>query len=142
MKISRKKGKIQADSFGNIKYASSIAQKAGGWGLPVAVKYGLGRTITSETDPTAKGSTTFSEGFGFMPTLTKEQYEKMTSKDKAIYSFKKKLIHGAEGTVLIGGLTKAIGVGGKAVWGATKWGGRAVAGPFNTFSLKIQYLAS
>jgi hypothetical protein len=133
--LKSKTGKEVADSFGNIKYASSIAQKAGGWGLPVAVKYGLGRTITSETDPTAKGSTTFSEGFGFMPTLTKEQYEKMTSKDKAIYSLKKKLIHGAEGTVLIGGLTKAIGVGGKAVWGATKWGGRAVAGPFNTLVL-------
>ena len=133
--LKSKTGKEVADSFGNIKYASSIAQKAGGWGLPVAVKYGLGRTITSETDPTAKGSTTFSEGFGFMPTLTKEQYERMTSKDKAIYSLKKKLIHGAEGTVLIGGLTKAIGVGGKALWGGTKWGGRAIAGPFNTLVL-------
>ena len=46
-----KAGKEIADSFGNIKYASSIAQKMGGWGLPVAVKYGLGRTLTSETTP-------------------------------------------------------------------------------------------
>jgi len=129
------KGKEVADQFGNIKYASSIAQKAGGWGLPVAVKYGLGRTITSETDPTAKGSTTFSEGFGFMPTITREQYEKMTSKDKAIYSLKKKLIHGAEGTVLIGGLTKAIGVGGKVLWGTTKAVGKTVAGPAETLIL-------
>jgi hypothetical protein len=104
-----KAGKEIADSFGNIKYASSIAQKAGGWGLPIAVKYGLGRTLTSETVPGEKHTETFAEGFGFMPTLTREQYEKMTGKEKAIYSLKKKLIHGAEGTVLIGGLTKAIG---------------------------------
>ena len=130
--LKTKAGKEIADSFGNIKYASSIAQKMGGWGLPIAVKYGLGRTITSETDPTKPASTTFSEGFGWMPTLTREQYEKMTSKDKAIYSLKKKLIHGAEGTVLIGGLTKAIGVGGKVLWGGTKWAGRAVSGPAET----------
>ena len=130
-----KTGKEIADSFGNIKYASSIAQKAGGWGLPVAVKYGLGRTLTSETDPTAKGSTTFSEGFGFMPPISKQEYERMTSKEKAIYSLKKKLIHGAEGTVLIGGLTKAIGVGGKVLWGTTKAVGKTVAGPVNTLVL-------
>jgi len=133
--LKTKAGKEIADSFGNIKYASSIAQKAGGWGLPVAVKYGLGRTITSETDPTKPGSTTFSEGFGWMPTLTSEQYEKMTGKEKAIYSLKKKLLHGAEGTVLIGGLTKAIGVGGKILWGTGKAVGKTVAGPFNTMIL-------
>ena len=86
-----KAGKELADSYGNIKYASSIAQRAGGWGLPIAVKYGIGRTITSETDPDAKGSTTFSEGFGWMPTITKEQYESMTGREKAVYSLKKKL---------------------------------------------------
>jgi len=124
-----KAGKEIADSFGNIKYASSIAQKMGGWGLPVAVKYGLGRTLTSETVPGEKHAGTFGEGFGWMPTLTREQYEKMTGREKSIYSLKKKLIHGAEGTVLIGGLTKAIGVGGKALWGGTKWAGRAVSKP-------------
>ena len=97
--LKTKAGKEIADSFGNIKYASSIAQKAGGWGLPIAVKYGLGRTLTSETTPGEEHAGTFAEGFGFMPTLTKEQYEKMTGKEKAIYSLKKKLIHGAEGTV-------------------------------------------
>ena len=127
-----KAGKEIADSFGNIKYASSIAQKAGGWGLPIAVKYGLGRTLTSETVPGEKHTETFAEGFGFMPTLTREQYEKMTGKEKAIYSLKKKLIHGAEGTVLIGGLTKAIGKGGGMLWGMTKWTGRAVSGPVST----------
>ena len=56
--LKTKAGKEIADSFGNIKYASSIAQKAGGWGLPVAVKYGIGRAITSD-----EKETTFSEGF-------------------------------------------------------------------------------
>ena len=49
-----KAGKEIADSFGNIKYASSIAQKMGGWGLPVAVKYGIGRTITSDEKETTE----------------------------------------------------------------------------------------
>ena len=119
-----KAGKEIADSFGNIKYASSIAQKMGGWGLPVAVKYGIGRTITSE-----EKDTTFAEGFGFMPPLDREQWNKMTSKERAVESLKRKLIHGAEGTVLISGLTKTIGVGGKAIWGGVKWGGRTLAVP-------------
>ena len=53
----------------------------------------------------------------------------MTKKDRAVESLKRKLIHGAEGTVLISGLTKAIGVGGKAIWGGVKWGGRTLAVP-------------
>ena len=130
--LKTKGGKEIADSFGNIKYASSIAQKVGGWGLPVGIKYGLGRTLTSETTPGEKHSTTFTEGFGWMPTLTREKWNKMTSKERAVESLKRKLIHGAEGTVLLAGLTKAIGVGGKAIWGGVKWGGRTVAGPFNT----------
>ena len=59
----------------------------------------------------------------------------MTSKERAVESLKRKLIHGAEGTVLISGLTKAIGKGGQVLWGATKWGGRTVSGPFNTLVL-------
>ena len=44
---------------------------------------------------------------------------------------------------LIGGLTKAIGVGGKALWGATKWTGRAVSGPAEALILNpISRLAS
>lgn len=127
-----KAGKEIADSFGNIKYASSIAQKMGGWGLPVGIKYGLGRTLTSETTPGEEHATTFTQGFGFMPTLNREQWNKMTKRERASYSLKQKLIHGAEGTVLISGLTKAIGVGGKAIWGGVKWGGKTIAGPAET----------
>ena len=47
-----KAGKEIADSFGNIKYASSIAQKSGGWGLPVAAYYGVGRAITDDEEHT------------------------------------------------------------------------------------------
>ena len=94
--------------------------------LPVAVKYGIGRTLTSP----GKKDTTFAEGFGFMPPLDRESNgTKMTSKERAVESLKRKLIHGAEGTVLISGLTKAIGVGGSAIWGGVKWGGRTVSGP-------------
>jgi len=128
--LKTKAGKEIADSFGNIKYASSIAQKAGGWGLPVAVKYGIGRAITSD-----EKETTFGEGFGFMPPLDREKWNNMTSKERAVESLKRKLIHGAEGTVLIGGLTKAFGLGGKLLWGTGKAIGKTVAGPFNTMIL-------
>jgi len=117
-----KAGKEIADSFGNIKFASSIAQKMGFWGLPV--KYGLGRAITSD-----EKDVTFTEGFGLMPTPTREQWNKMTKKERAVESLKRKLIHGAEGTVLIAGLTKGITLGGKAIWGGTKWAGRTLAYP-------------
>ena len=117
-----KSGKVIADSFGNIKFASSIAQKMGFWGLPV--KYGIGRAITSD-----EKDITFTEGFGFMPTPTREQWNKMTKKERAVESLKRKLIHGAEGTVLIAGLTKGITLGGKAIWGGTKWAGRTVSYP-------------
>lgn len=50
-----KDGKELTDQFGNVKFASSIAQKAGFWGLPV--KYGIGRSITGEAK-----QTTYSEG--------------------------------------------------------------------------------
>ena len=117
-----KAGREIADSFGNIKFASSIAQKMGFWGLPV--KYGIGRAITSD-----EKDVTFTEGFGFMPTPTREQWNNMTKKERAVESLKRKLIHGAEGTVLIAGLTKGITLGGKAIWGGTKWAGRTVAYP-------------
>ena len=115
-----KAGREIADNFGNIKYASSIAQKMGFWGLPV--KYGIGRAITSD-----EKATTFTEGLGIMPTLTREDWNSMTSKERAVESLKRKLIHGAEGTVLIAGLTKGITVGGKAIWGGTKWAGRTLS---------------
>jgi len=117
-----KAGKEIADSFGNIKFASSIAQKMGFWGLPV--KYGIGRAITSD-----EKDITFTEGFGLMPTPTREQWNKMTKKERAVESLKRKLIHGAEGTVLIAGLTKGITLGGKVIWGGTKWAGRTLAYP-------------
>ena len=79
-----KSGKVIADSFGNIKFASSIAQKMGFWGLPV--KYGIGRAITSD-----EKDITFTEGFGFMPTPTREQWNKMTKKERAVESLKRKL---------------------------------------------------
>ena len=129
-----KAGKEIADSYGNIKYVSSIAQKSAdwgiplalrsGWGAPVAAKYGLGRMIAEDEQ-----TLTFSEGFGWMSPMDRERWNKMTGKEKAIESLKRKLIHGAEGTVLIGGLTKAIGTGGKVLWGGTKWAGRTVAVP-------------
>ena len=128
--LKDKSGKEIADSFGNIKYASSIAQKSGAWGLPVAAYYGVGKAITDDEE-----HTTFAEGFGFMDPITKAKWAGMTKKEKAVYGLKRRLIHGAEGTVLIGGLTKAINIGGKALWGTGKVVGKTVAGPFNTLVL-------
>ena len=135
-----KDGKELTDKFGNVKFASSIAQKAGFWGLPV--KYGIGRAITSDED-----QTTYGEGLSeiaknynltdqpLIPRLDKEVYEKMTGREKAIYKLKRKLIHGAEGTVLIAGLTKGFTLGGKALWGTGKAIGKTVAGPLDAFVL-------
>ena len=128
--LKDKAGKEIADSFGNIKYASSIAQKSGGWGLPVAAYYGVGRAITDDEE-----HTTFAEGFGWMSPLDREKWKQMTKKEKAVYGLKRRLIHGAEGTVLIGGLTKGIGIGGKVLWGTGKVVGSTVAVPFNTLVL-------
>ena len=52
---------------------------------------------------------TFAEGFGFMPPIDKEKFDKLSNSKKAVEILKRKLIHGAEGTVLIGGLTLAAG---------------------------------
>ena len=121
------KGKPVADSFGNIKYASSIAQKME---IPIfAAKYGTGRALTSETTPGEEKAQTFSQGFGWLPTISRQEYNKMTKREQAVYRLKHSLIHGGEGSLLIGGLTKAIGIGGKAIWGGTKWAGRTVAVP-------------
>jgi len=123
-----KSGKTVTDQFGNIKYASSIAQKMGFWGLPV--KYGIGRTITADEE-----KPTFTEGFGFMPPIDKEKFDKLSNSQKAAEILKRKLIHGAEGTVLIGGLTlaagKIIGVAGATAKGIYK----TTAAPFNTLVL-------
>ena len=123
-----KSGKTLTDQFGNIKYASSIAQKMGFWGLPV--KYGIGRSITADEE-----KPTFTEGFGFMPPIDKEKFDKLSNSKKAAEILKRKLIHGAEGTVLIGGLTlaagKIIGVAGATAKGIYK----TTAAPFNTLVL-------
>ena len=39
-----------------------------------------------------------------MDPITKAKWAGMTKKEKAVYGLKRRLIHGAEGTVLIGGL--------------------------------------
>jgi hypothetical protein len=123
-----KSGKTVTDQFGNIKYASSIAQKMGFWGLPV--KYGIGRTVTADEE-----KPTFTEGFGFMPPIDKEKFNKLSNSQKAAEILKRKIIHGAEGTVLIGGLTlaagKIIGVAGATAKGIYK----TTAAPFNTLVL-------
>jgi len=129
-----KAGKEIADSFGNIKYASSIAQKMRFWGLPV--KYGIGHAITGEdkaaTITESASELAAAQGWTkepLVPYKDREFYDKMTKKEQAIYLLKRKLIHGAEGTLLIGGLTKAIGWTGKTLWGGTKWAGRTLAYP-------------
>ena len=123
-----KSGKVLTDQFGNIKYASSIAQKMGFWGLPV--KYGIGRSITADTD-----KPTFAEGFGFLPPVDEAELNKLSNRKKAVEILKRKLIHGGEGTVLIGGLTlvagKALSLAGATVKGVYK----ATASPFNTLVL-------
>ena len=112
----------------------------GFWGLPV--KYGIGRAITGE-----EKLTTFTEGASelaaakgwteepLVPRKDKAFYDKMSKKERAVYLLKRKLIHGAEGTVLIAGLTKAIGLTGKALWGTGRAIGSTVTGPFNTYVL-------
>ena len=129
-----KAGKEIADSFGNIKYASSIAQKMGFWSVPI--KWGIGKAITGEEKETTitEGLSEIGASWGLtetplVPKKDKKFYDKMTKREQAVYLLKRKLIHGAEGTVLLGGLTKGITVGGKAIWSGTKWVGRGVAGP-------------
>jgi len=70
-----------------------------------------------------------------MPPLDREKWNNMTKKEKAIVGLKRRLIHGAEGTVLIGGLTKAMGKTGQVLWGTGKVVGKTMAGPFNTLVL-------
>ena len=87
-KLSKKKaktdksGKVLTDQFGNIKYASSIAQRMGFWGLPV--KYGVGRTITDTDKPT------FTEGFGFLPPVDEAELNKLSNRKKAVEEILKK----------------------------------------------------
>ena len=128
--LKTKAGKEVVDSFGNIKYASSIAQKAGAWGAPMAIKYGIGRAITSDEE-----TTTFAEGFGFMPPIDRAKWNNMTKRERAVEGLKRKLIHGAEGTVLIGGLTKALGIAGQTLVGTGKVIGKYGAGPFDKLIL-------
>jgi len=135
-----KDGKELTDQFGNVKFASSIAQKAGFWGLPV--KYGIGRSITGEAKQTtySEGLSEIAKNYGLtseplIPKLDKETYDKMTNREKASYLLKRKLIHGAEGTALIAGLTKGFTLGGKVLWGTGKAIGKTVAGPLDTFVL-------
>jgi len=126
--VKTKAGKEIADSFGNIKYASSIAQKFGYWGT--AAKYGIGRSIVEDEEHTP-----FVEGFGLVPPMDRKRWDKMTKKERAVYGLKRRLIHGGEGTLLIGGLTKAIGWTGSLLWGTGKAVGSTIAGPFNTYVL-------
>ena len=90
-------GRVIEDPYGNIVQTSSIAKRFGNWALPV--KYGLGRTVTSDPEQTSYG-----EGFGW---VTREDTSKMTNKEKAVHDLKWKLAHGAEGTALFAGLTVA-----------------------------------
>jgi len=108
-------GRIIEDPFGNIVQTSSIAKKFGFWALPV--KYGLGRTVTSDPEQTS-----FGEGFGW---VTREDTSKMTNKEKAAHDLKWKLAHGAEGTVLIGGLTVAF----SGALGTLGWAAKNILGP-------------
>ena len=108
-------GRVIEDPYGNIVQTSSIAKRLGFWTLPV--KYGLGRAVTSDPDQTS-----FGEAFNL---VTRSDTSKMTNKEKAAHDLKWKLIHGAEGTALVGGLTvafnKVLGVGG--------WAAKNVARP-------------
>ena len=108
-------GRDIVDPYGNVVQTSSIAKRLGFWTLPV--KYGLGRTVTSDPDQTS-----FGEGFGLM---TRADTSKMTPKEKAVHDLKWKLAHGAEGTALIAGLTVAL----KGALGAAGWTAKNVLGP-------------
>jgi len=130
-----KAGKEIADEFGNVKFASSIAQKMGFWGLPV--KYGIGQALTDDTPQDmliTEAGTQALHQFGLtkenlIPLKDKEWYEKLTKKEKASYILKRKLLHGVEGVALFAGLTKAIPIAGKGIWGTTKWVGRGLSTP-------------
>ena len=125
-----KTGKKLTDQFGNIHFASSIAQKSGAWGLPVAIKYGIGRNVTSDEQ-----ASSFSEGFGFIPPIDRTKWDKMTSKERAVEGLKRKLIHGAEGTVLIAGLTKGFTKLGSVLMGTGKVVGSVLAKPADKYFL-------
>ena len=108
-------GRIIEDPYGNIIQTSSIAKRLGYWALPV--KYGLGRTVTSDPEQTS-----FGEGFGW---VTREDTTNMTNREKATHDLKWKLAHGGEGTALVGGLTVAF----SGALGALGWTAKNVLGP-------------
>ena len=108
-------GRVIEDPYGNIVQTSSIAKKLGFWGLPV--KYGLGRTVTSDPDQTSYG-----ESFGL---VTRADTSKMTNRQKAVHDLKWNLVHGSEGTALVGGLTVAF----NKVLGVAGWAAKNIAGP-------------
>ena len=98
------KGKVTKDKTGNIKVRSSIAQKAGYWGVGGAVAYGVGESVFggSEDDKTILGDT-----FGLSETLRMKDTEGLTGREKATQILANKLKYGADGTALVGGLTVA-----------------------------------
>jgi hypothetical protein len=101
------KGKVAKDKSGNIKVRSSIAQKAGYWGVGGAVAYGIGEVVTggSEDDKTILGDVQ-PLGIG-TDKLRLEDTEGLSGRDKATKVLKNKLKYGADGTALVGGLTIA-----------------------------------
>ena len=108
-------GRTIEDPYGNIVQTSSIAKRLGYWALPV--KYGLGRTVTSDPEQTSYG-----EGFGW---VTRADTSKMTDGEKAVHDLKWKLAHGGEGTAFVGGLTVAF----SGALGALGWTAKNVLGP-------------
>src|SRR6056300_228554 len=102
-----KKGKAVKDKTGNIKLRSSIAQKAGYWGVGGAVAYGIGEVVTggSEDDKTILGDV---KPFGIgTEKLKLKDTEGLTGRAKATQILANKLKYGADGTALVGGLTVA-----------------------------------
>src|SRR5210317_857666 len=101
------KGKVVKDKTGNIKLRSSIAQKAGYWGVGGAVAYGIGEVVTggSEDDKTILGDV---KPFGIgTEKLELKDTEGLTGRAKATQILANKLKYGADGTALVGGLTVA-----------------------------------
>ena len=107
----------------------------GFWGLPV--KYGIGSALTDDRPQDmliSEVATQAAHQYGLteenlIPLKDKEWYEKLTKKEKASYILKRKLLHGVEGVALFAGLTKAIPIAGKGIWGTTKFAGRVVSKP-------------
>jgi len=99
--ILDKTGKPVLDKFGNVKNASTVAQKLGYWGIGMGGAYGIGEAITGASP---QDHTIFGDTFG-IEAMELETTKGLSGREKAVRTLKNKLKYGVDGTATIAGLT-------------------------------------